>query len=67
MRLHGDLCEYFEDFVELMHQNQVKKTKRGKIRDFETKAKYYNSMEYLALNPDVRKAKKAMFDNTSRG
>jgi hypothetical protein len=66
MRLHGDLCEYFEDFVELMHQNQVKKTKRGKIRDFETKAKYYNSMEYLALNPDVRKAKKAMFDNTKR-
>jgi hypothetical protein len=66
MRLHGDLCEYFEDFVELMHQNQKKKTRRGKIRDFETRAKYYNSMEYLAINPDVQKAGKAMMDSTKR-
>jgi hypothetical protein len=66
MRRHGDLCEYFEDFVELMHQNQKKKTKRGKIRDFSKLAAYYNSQEYLGINKKVQDAGKAMLEKTKR-
>jgi hypothetical protein len=66
LRLYGELKEYFEDFVELMHQNQKKKSKRGKIRDFEKMAQYYNAQEYLGMNQKVQQARKLIAAKAKR-
>mmetsp|Transcript_15007 Transcript_15007/g.16218 ORF Transcript_15007/g.16218 Transcript_15007/m.16218 type:complete len:146 (+) Transcript_15007:152-589(+) len=50
MIMHGSIGEYFEDWVEQIHQNYLRSIARGKIRNLEKRADYQLRADQLSLN-----------------
>jgi hypothetical protein len=66
IRRHRGIAEYYEDFVELMHQFVKMLEQRSCIRNFDVKANYQCRIEEVQNHEGIQNAREAALEGTKR-